>query len=199
MNNKHANNSEYDGYYKQENKYGPHTVAGILDYGEDEGGYYARMHPKMLPIILEDLNTNGRFVLSRLLQLLNNKDRDRCVKLFDYAAYRYIIQSTQTQLSELLNLKQSTISKGLKDLEEHGIIIKKPGGVIVINPLVYNRDIIYDIRCLQEFGLTLKKDSKGNIIRFDKCKTKNNTQNVGSSKITRTQEKEENIRYDLSY
>lgn len=199
MNDSIVNKAEYDGYYRQDNKYDSHTVAGILDYGEDEGGYYARMHPKMLPIILEELNTNGRFVLSRLLQLLNNKDRDKCVKLFDYAAYRYIIQSTQTQLSELLNLKQSTISKGLKDLEEHGIIIKKPGGVIIINPLVYNRDIIYDIRCLQEFGLTLKKDSNGNIIRFDKYKSKNNTKNVGSSKIKRTQEKKENIRKDLKF
>lgn len=141
------------------NKYDMYTVQGTLDYG----GYFGRMHKKMLPIILEELNNSGRVVLSRILQILTTKSAEECKELIGFSGYRYIIQSTQARLSVILNLKQQYISEGLNNLEEHGIIIRKAGGVILINPLVYCKDSIYDIRCLQEFKIDIQQDKKGKI------------------------------------
>lgn len=184
-------NSIYAEYLKQDNKYDMYTVQGMLDYGE--GGYFGRMHPKMLPIILEELSTSGRIVLSRLLQLLTTKDNEECKSLVGFAGYRYIIQSSQKNLGDILQLKQQYISNGLDDLEKHGIILRKDSGIILINPLVYSKDSIFDVRCLQEFGITLQTDEKGKVKRFKSPSNKN------KPKIERKKVNPANIRTDMGF
>lgn len=186
------NNPKYDDYLNQENKYDMYTVEGTLDYG----GYFGRMHPKMLPIILEELNNSGRVVLSRILQLLTTKSTEECKNLIGFSGYKYIVQGSQATLSKILGLKQQYISNGLDNLVEHGIVIRKSGGIIMINPLVYCKDSIYDVRCLMEFGLELQRDESGKIKRITKSKNKTNDRDNGN--ITRKKQDMSKVRTDLA-
>lgn len=152
------NNPKYAEYYRPyDNDF--YTVKGTLDYG----GYFGRMHPKMRHIMLVELNTSGRLVLDGILTILTEKPKEECEKLIGTQGYRYIIFSTQKNLSTILKLDSSVVSRGLDNLEAHGIIKRKIGGAIIINPLVYCKDSTYDIRCLEEFKLEFvenKKDTK---------------------------------------
>lgn len=53
------------------------TVKGILDYGE--GVFFGKMSPKVLNIILEDLNKPAQVVINRILQLLNSDTQDESI------------------------------------------------------------------------------------------------------------------------
>ena len=133
------------------------TIEGMIDYG----GYYGRMLPKMLPILLEELNSAGRTTISRLLQFLHNADKkEECKTMFGFANYKFTIRCPQQKLAELLELTQPYLAKGLKNLEQNGIIIQKHG-LIYINPLVYNQNTTYSLENLREFNvkLTIPEDN----------------------------------------
>ena len=161
------------------------TVRGILDYGE--GVYFGKMSPKVLSIILEELNKPAQVVINRILQLLNSdtQDESTCKSLIGHQGYKYTIECTQEKLAKILNLKQPYLAKGLKELKEHKLIIQKRG-VIFINPLLYNKNELYSLAVIKEFGLFVKP--------FD---INNNYKNKSTGNVTRKKVDKNNIRYDI--
>lgn len=125
----------------------PFTVKEEIDYG----GYYGKVKLDILTIVLNDLNSNGRKVLSGILNLLN-KD------LKTEQGYRGIISCSHKELANALGITKSTLSKGIANLKQYDIL-KQDNNLIMINPLVYNQNTIFDIRVLMAFDIQLKQHS----------------------------------------
>ena len=163
------------------------TVRGILDYGE--GVYFGKMSPKVLSIILEDLNKPAQVVINRILQLLNSdtQDESNCKPLIGHQGYKFTIECTQEKLAKILNLKQPYLAKALKELKKHKLIIQKRG-VIFINPLLYNKNELYSLEVIKEFGLFVKP--------FD---INNNYKNKSTGNVVRKKVDKNNIRQDIGF
>lgn len=84
-------------------------------------------------------------------------------------------------------MKQPYLAKALKELKEHKLIIQKRG-VIFINPLLYNKNELYSLEVIKEFGLFVKP--------FD---INNNYKNKSTGNVIRKKVDKANIRQDISF
>lgn len=131
-------------YYDVEGMYHPYpknswdTVKGeLIDKTEQ---FYCKISPRVFEIILEDLDKQSRVVLSRIIKLLNKdipydeegkKQESICKSLIGHQGYKYTIECTYEKLSELLDLRRPFVTKGLKNLKEHSLIIQKRGLIYI--------------------------------------------------------------------
>ena len=127
----------------------PYTVKGA-DFGE----FYDRITKDMRKIILTELSTNGRIILEKLLDLLDTNNTE----LIGTQSYRRIIFKNQSKLAKILGVDRRYLSKGIADLEKHDIV-KYNNGMLIVNPLVFNQNSIYDIRALQAFNIKQATDN----------------------------------------
>lgn len=137
----------------------PFTVKGEIDYG----GYYGKVKLDILTIALNDLNSNGRKVLAGILNLLNGDSKD-LKTIVGEQGYRGIISCSQKELALGLDITKSTLSKGIANLKKYNIL-KQDNNLIMVNPLVYNQNTIFDIRVLMAFGIQLKQHRNNNPVR----------------------------------
>lgn len=126
----------------------PYTVKGA-DFGE----FYDRTAKDMRKIILTELSANGRIVLEKLLELLDTNNTE----LIGTQGYRRIIPKNQSKIAEIIGVDRKYLSKAIANLEENNIV-KYESGMLIINPLVFNQNSIYDIRALQAFNIKQTSD-----------------------------------------
>ena len=126
----------------------PYTVKGA-DFGE----FYDRITKDMRRIILTELSTYGRVILEKLLDLLDTNNTE----LIGTQGYRRIIFHTKSELAKIFGLRKQYVQKGIADLEKHDIV-KYDNGMLIVNPLVFNQNSIYDIRALQAFNIKQTSD-----------------------------------------
>ena len=127
----------------------PYTVKGELDFG----GFYDRTSKDMRKILMTGLSTNGRIVLEKLLDLLDTNNTE----LIGTQGYRRIIPKNQSKIAEIIGVDRKYLSKAIANLEENNIV-KYESGMLIINPLVFNQNSIYDIRALQAFNIKQTSD-----------------------------------------
>ena len=127
----------------------PYTVKGELDFG----GFYGKMNLDMFDTVMTELNTYGRKTLIKLIRLLNDNNKE----LIGTQGYRRIIFKNQSELAKILGIDRRYLSKGVADLERHDIV-RYTSGMLIVNPLVFNENSIYDIRALQAFNIKLTND-----------------------------------------
>ena len=106
---------------------------------------------RLLPVRM--LNTYDRKTLIKLIRLLNDNDKE----LIGTQGYRRIIFKNQSELAKILGIDRRYLSKGVADLERHDIV-RYTSGMLIVNPLVFNENSIYDIRALQAFNIKLTND-----------------------------------------
>lgn len=126
----------------------PYTVKGA-DFGE----FYDRITKNMRKIILTELSAYGRIILENLLDLLDTNN----VELIGTQGYRRIIYHNKSELAKIFGLRKQYVQKGIADLEKHNIV-KYNNGMLIVNPLVFNQNSIYDIRALQAFNINQAND-----------------------------------------
>lgn len=126
----------------------PYTVKGA-----DFGGYYTKTSIDLAEIILTKLTTGASIVLNKLLHLLNDNDTE----LIGTQGYRRIIPKNQSKIAEIIGVDRKYLSKAIANLEESNIV-KYGNGMLIVNPLVFNQNSIYDIRALQAFGINQIND-----------------------------------------
>ena len=126
----------------------PYTVKGA-DFGE----FYDRTSKDMRKILMTRLSTNGRIILDKLLDLLDTNDTE----LIGTQGYRRIIPKNQSKIAEIIGVDRKYLSKAIANLEENNIV-KYESGMLIINPLVFNQNSIYDIRALQAFNIKQTSD-----------------------------------------
>ena len=127
----------------------PYTVGGELDFG----GFYGKMSLDMFDTVMTELNTYGRKTLIKLIRLLNDNDKE----LIGTQGYRRIIPKNQSKIAEIIGVDRKYLSKAIANLEENNIV-KYESGMLIINPLVFNQNSIYDIRALQAFNIKQTSD-----------------------------------------
>lgn len=112
--------------------------------------HFGRLTPMLFNTLL-DLNSREQKVLQKLLNMLNSDIDYRAI--IGYANYRFMINCTITELSKLLNINRSVLSKALKELEKHNLIKhdKENERLIYINPFLFNTHRLFDIRTLNAF------------------------------------------------
>ena len=126
----------------------PYTVKGA-DFGE----FYDRTAKDMRKIILTELSANGRIILDKLLDLFDTNNTE----LIGTQGYRRIIPKNQSKIAEIIGVDRKYLSKAIANLEENNIV-KYESGMLIINPLVFNQNSIYDIRALQAFNIKQTSD-----------------------------------------
>ena len=126
-----------------------YTVKGELDFG----GFYGKMNLDMFDTVMTELNTYGRKTLIKLIRLLNDNDKE----LIGTQGYRRIIPKNQSKIAEIIGVDRKYLSKAIANLEENNIV-KYESGMLIINPLVFNQNSIYDIRALQAFNIKQTSD-----------------------------------------
>ena len=126
----------------------PYTVKGA-DFGE----FYDRTAKDMRKIILTELSANGRIILDKLLDLFDTNNTE----LIGTQGYRRIIPKNQSKIAEIIEVDRKYLSKAIANLEENNIV-KYESGMLIINPLVFNQNSIYDIRALQAFNIKQTSD-----------------------------------------
>ena len=127
-----------------------YTVKNVDFFGES----YFYIANDMLEILLTKISSCGRTVLCKLLKLLNSNDTE----LIGTQAYRRIIPKNQSKIAEIIGVDRKYLSKAIANLEENNIV-KYKNGVLMINPLVFNQNSIYDIRALQAFNIKQTSDT----------------------------------------
>lgn len=135
------------------------TVKGEIDYE----GYYGKVKLDILTIALNDLNSNGRRVLAGILNLLNDDSKD-LKTIVGEQGYRGIISCSHKELASALGITKSTLSKGIANLKQYDIL-KQNNNLIIVNPLVYNQNTIFDIRALKAFDIQLKHHRDNSPVR----------------------------------
>ena len=126
----------------------PYTIKGA-DFGE----FYDRITKDMRKIVLTELSTNGRIILEKLLDLLDTNNTE----IIGTQGYRRIIPKNQSKIAEIIGVDRKYLSKAITNLEKNNIV-KYNSGMLIINPLVFNQNSIYDIRALQAFGINQVND-----------------------------------------
>lgn len=126
----------------------PYTVKGA-DFGE----FYSKISNDMVETILTKLTTGASIVLNKLLHLLN----DNNTELIGTQSYRRIIPKNQSKIAEIIGVDRKYLSKAIANLEENNIV-KYESGMLIVNPLVFNQNSIYDIRALQAFNIKQTSD-----------------------------------------
>ena len=105
----------------------------------DNKEYYGRMTPELLYKLLS-LNSKGRTTIKGILAILNDDTIDHKLVIGE-AKYRYIVKCGQNKLAKLLHINKSTVSRGLKELEREGLIIREED-TIYIHPFLLNKNKI---------------------------------------------------------
>lgn len=126
----------------------PYTVKGA-DFGE----FYSKISNDMVKVVLTKLSTSASIVLDKLLDLLNSNNTE----LIGTQGYRRIIPKNQSKIAEIIGVDRKYLSKAIANLEENNIV-KYDRGTLIINPLVFNQNSIYDIRALQAFNINQTND-----------------------------------------
>ena len=96
---------------------------------------------------------NGRIILDKLLDLFDTNNTE----LIGTQGYRRIIPKNQSKIAEIIGVDRKYLSKAIANLEENNIV-KYESGMLIINPLVFNQNSIYDIRALQAFNIKQTSD-----------------------------------------
>lgn len=112
--------------------------------------HFGRLTPMLFNTLL-DLNSREQKVLQKILNMLNSDVDYRAI--IGYANYRFMINCTITELSKLLDINRSVLSKALKELEKHDLIKhdKENERLIYVNPFLFNTHRLFDIRTLNAF------------------------------------------------
>lgn len=123
---------------------------------------WGKMTPTLLNKII-DMNSYGQKAIRGILNLLNNDKIDHRLLLGELK-YRYMIKCSQNQLAKLVGIEKSNFSKGIRELEEYNLIIRKDG-IIYIHPLLLNKNTIIDKRTLKMFNIKYIDKKETNISR----------------------------------
>lgn len=116
----------------------------LVSYEKTSTGISANMRK----IILTEISSCGSIVLEKLLELFDTENEE----LIGTQAYRRIIYKNQSELARLFGISKQYMQKGIDNLTKYNIV-KYRSGVLMVNPLVFPNNGIYDIRVLEEFNL----------------------------------------------
>lgn len=141
--------------------------------------HFGRLTPMLFNTLL-DLNSREQKVLQKILNMLNSDVDYRTI--IGYANYRFMINCTITELSKLLDINRSVLSKALKELEKHDLIKhdKENERLIYVNPFLFNTHRLFDIRTLNAFRSEWewKDKTKNNQRPWDDSNVKRKTMTV---------------------
>lgn len=116
-------------------------------------------------IILTLLSAKGeaRTAIKGILNILNNDKIDHKSVLGE-SKYRYMIKCTQNKLADLIGVDRGNFTRGIKQLIDLNLVCKEDG-VIYINPLLPNQNMIVDKRTLDKFNIPYNDSTNSSVVR----------------------------------
>lgn len=119
-------------------------------------------------IMLTLLSAKGeaRTAIRGILNILNTDEIDHKSVLGE-SKYRYMIRCTQNKLADLIGVDRGNFTRGIKQLIDLNLVYREDG-VIYVNPLLPNRNMIVDKRTLDKFNIPYATNKTPSVTRV-KC------------------------------
>ena len=116
-------------------------------------------------IILTLLSAKGeaRTAIKGILNILNNDKVDH-KSILGESKYRYMIKCTQNKLADLIGVDRGNFTRGIKQLIDINLVYKEDG-VIYINPLLPNQNMIVDKRTLDKFNIPYDDNTNSSVVK----------------------------------